>query len=68
MDNETKQVSASICEILRDESRRAVSVDNALAVARSIFEKENLGEKYAVEWERTTYAGRAFIACLRASN
>ena len=63
MDSETKQVLASICEILRDESRRAVSVDNALiALARAILEKEDLWERYAEHWEKTTYAGHEVLS------
>jgi hypothetical protein len=63
MDSETKQVLASICEIIRDESRRAVGVDNALiALARAILEKENLWQKYAEEWRKTTYPGHEVLS------
>ena len=63
MDTETRQVLASICEIIRAENRRAVGIDNALiALARAILEKENLWEKYRGEWEKTTFSGHEVVS------
>ncbi len=54
MDTETKQILASICEILKAEITHTTAVDNAMiAVARAILESESdLKEKYREQWTR----------------
>lgn len=58
MDKETKQVLASICEILKAEITHTTAVDNAMiAVARAILESESeLKDKYQEQWRQIVFS------------
>ena len=60
MDSETKQVLASICDILRSEMVYTNSVSNSMvALARAIVQGEPaLAEKYREQWAQVTLSAQ----------